>query len=678
MSVAPDQTALLRRAIDLSYDSLAPDEQALLRRLGVFVGGWTPPVATVVATAAAPLVLEVAPALDALVRKRLLVDATDGDTRRFDMLTTIRDYALSRLQERGERDATELAHARLFLALAERIEPELTGAEQAEWLDQIERDLGNFRAALTSLTKAGTAELALRLGSALALYWLIRGRALEGLAWLEQGIALHRAGDAVSTRVEAKARYALGWLADGQDDWERAARELLAARALFHDSGEWQSEGWALHLLGNVALVSGRIDDAEQFQGESLALFTALRDTRGQAWSLNNRGLVRQKRYDLDQAETLHAEALTLFERAGDQRGMAWGQHERGNLRYRRGAFDEAETFLHRALDAFLDLDDRLGVAWSRHNLGLIARDRRLFDLAEIDLAAALAVFQGLRIMRGEAWTCHNLGTVAYQAGNREQARDWHGRALALFEQIGDERGMAWAEHGLSLAEEQPRERKIARLRQDLERFTRVGDIRGRAWANHELATRLRRQRKLPAAAAHHQEALELFRAIGDRVGEAWSLRNLGVVMRLQGELDEAALLLSQAAELFPLVGDQSGAAWTRQQWAIAERQRGNPDEAAGLATEALRSFADDGDTQGQGSTLRVLAGVATDQHRLSEAVRLFAAADALSPSPPAAEDEHFATDVAAVRAAVSDAEFQALWTEGQATPVDLSTRQVS
>src|SRR5215213_4961430 len=145
----PERQQTLRATIDWSYSLLDVGEQLLFGHLAVFAGGWTLDAAEVICPAVGELSTRVLDSLHALLDKHLVQQqlTTNGEPR-FTMLETIREYALERLIERGEALATQLAHALYFCDLAERAEPELRGPNQVAWLDQLEEEQANLRAAL--------------------------------------------------------------------------------------------------------------------------------------------------------------------------------------------------------------------------------------------------------------------------------------------------------------------------------------------------------------------------------------------------------------------------------------------------------------------------------------------------------------------------------------------------
>jgi len=152
--------ALERAMVDWSYDLLNPGERVVLDRLSVFAGGWTLAAAEAVTSAAGPGEWQVLDCLAALVDKSLVQAEEAGGSTRYRLLETIRHYAAERLALRGgaELDGTRAAHRDHYLELVETADAHLRGRDEAAWLDRLEAEFDNIRAALAfSVADPGSA-----------------------------------------------------------------------------------------------------------------------------------------------------------------------------------------------------------------------------------------------------------------------------------------------------------------------------------------------------------------------------------------------------------------------------------------------------------------------------------------------------------------------------------------
>ncbi|MFE0651933.1 ATP-binding protein [Streptomyces sp. NPDC059534] len=184
-TVLPRQQTL-RAVVDWSWDLLDPDERTLLRQVSVFAGGWD-------LAAVEALSPRAADSLGALVDKSLVVATpVDGGEMRYRLLETIHEYASERAAETpGLLAAAEAVHTAHFTALAETAEPKLRSGEQLPWIERIERDLDNIRAALHRTLLAAPDEAAAhRLVFAMGWFWWLRNYRPEGLAWAERALVL--------------------------------------------------------------------------------------------------------------------------------------------------------------------------------------------------------------------------------------------------------------------------------------------------------------------------------------------------------------------------------------------------------------------------------------------------------------------------------------------------------
>ena len=179
---APERQRTLRATLDWSHELLVPDEQRVFARLGVFSGGATLAAAETVCDATLD-------GISSLVENSLLRAATHSDGEpRYSMLETVREYALERLDERGEQEQLRRQHADFFVTLAQDAEAGLMGPEQMRWFDRLDQELANLRAVFGWLLAIGEVEPVLRAAVALWAFWETRLPS-EGCRWLEAGLS---------------------------------------------------------------------------------------------------------------------------------------------------------------------------------------------------------------------------------------------------------------------------------------------------------------------------------------------------------------------------------------------------------------------------------------------------------------------------------------------------------
>jgi predicted ATPase/class 3 adenylate cyclase/DNA-binding CsgD family transcriptional regulator len=364
----PARQRTLRDTIAWSYDLLTDAEQGLFRRLAVFVGGCALEAAEAAATAEIgdrrwTLVPdEVLDGVASLLAKSLLrrLPGPD-DAPRFTMLETVREYGLEQLEQAGELRSLRRWHAASFLELAEQAEPCLRGFEQTVWLDRLDFEHANLRAALEwSLTEDPQSNAALRLCGALAWFWLSRGYFSEGRRWTARALA----GPSPHPAARLKALYGAGWLAHIHRDAPSAQQHLHAALALAREQDDRWATAWTLHLLGRVAYFGGDAGTARELGEQSLQLARAVGDEWLIAWAVHLLGLAAHIAADYQTAHTYYQEALIIRERLGYLEGIGVCLNLLGMTDYHQGDHIAA---LARARDGMLALR-RVGAYWTVHN----------------------------------------------------------------------------------------------------------------------------------------------------------------------------------------------------------------------------------------------------------------------------------------------------------------------
>jgi predicted ATPase/DNA-binding CsgD family transcriptional regulator len=286
----PPRLRTMTDAIAWSYDLLDPAEQALLRWLAIFLGGWTLEAAELVCPAVGGAPLDVFDGITSLVDKSLIrpMPAPAAEPR-FTMLETMREFGLDRLADSGEMAAARDAHAAWCLALAEEAEPNLGGADQARWLDRLEVEHDNLRAALGWQREQEDADHGLRLATALMRFWDTRDYMNEGRTHLTAFLDLSRAA---APGARARALEAASELASWEAEHAMAARLAEAALDLWRKLDDQSGIARALWLLGTNILGLGNVERAAALAEEGLALARRIGDREAEALHLRLLGQI--------------------------------------------------------------------------------------------------------------------------------------------------------------------------------------------------------------------------------------------------------------------------------------------------------------------------------------------------------------------------------------------------
>lgn len=448
----PLRQRTMRDTIAWSYDLLNADEQRIFRALTVFVGGWTLDAAEAVATAiGASSHGTVLATLASLVDNSLVQTDARGEATRYTMLETIREYGKEYLVATDDHAAVSQVHADYYLAFAEEASPHLVGPEQAAWLDALETEHDNLRAALGWHANEGTGEIGLRLATALSQFWLVRGYLSEGEEWLEQFLALTASdGNDVLTTAWAAALGRAGTLATRQGDYERAIaryEESLTVWRALNDNG-----GVALQLrnLGVVAWYRGNHDRAAEYFEESLTRYREQDDPSGIAAACNNLGLVADRRGDYDQAVARYEVSLSLWRRLGEQQGIANALHNLGLVAQKRLDTVNAARCYTESLAVRREIGDKPGIAQSLNGLGIVASLQGDYDRADTLFDESLALDRTIGNRSGAAHTLYHWANMLRECGLYDRAQTWYEESLAIREEIGSQVEIADSLRGLA------------------------------------------------------------------------------------------------------------------------------------------------------------------------------------------------------------------------------------
>jgi predicted ATPase/DNA-binding CsgD family transcriptional regulator len=391
----PARQRSLERALAWSYRLLTPSQQSVFRRLSVFRGSFSLEAAEVVAAGDDIEHQEVLDAIAGLVDQSLVDAVQTADQTRYRLLVTVSQYAAARLTENGEAEATRQRHLEHFAMVVARGHQELGGPGQANWLDRLENDHDNLRAAM-AFAQSTDAEAAVLLAGQLWEFCYRHGHYVEGRRWLEESIA------------------------NAADAPPRARAVVLSGAAAF------------AMLQCNYALAAARLD-------ESLVLHCELGDQFGVAQALQRLGGLAREQGDYSRSVDLHEQSLELSQALGDEAGIADSYHCLGFVLWLAGDFAGGKVFCDQALDLYSARSELQEVSAVKVNLGAIAhyegRDAsaaKLLDEA-IELAGQLSYQEGL------AWALHERAVVAAAAHELSRTAELLAESLRLHWRLGDQ-----------------------------------------------------------------------------------------------------------------------------------------------------------------------------------------------------------------------------------------------
>jgi len=324
------------------------------------------------------------------------------------MLVTIREFALERLNESTERDEIRMRHARAYLALAEEARPYIQERDQKRWLDLLELEHDNLRAALESSIADGRAEDACRLVYALWRFWQVRGHLVEGSRWCERVVALPT--DAVPPLVLMRALEASAGIAYWRGDIATAQDGYTKAVAIALEHGGDGEQANAEYNLSFVYGIPGsdlpRALDLLRSARQKMARLGDRAGVARAAWGLatflqfGRRGEVDPSR--LEEARLAVEEALAVH-RAGTNRfDLGWSLHLAGMIDVKRGEFARALAKFREAAQIFTQDNDVSGLVIIASNCAELAgyQGDLVRQATLVGFATALAERSGTGILR--------------------------------------------------------------------------------------------------------------------------------------------------------------------------------------------------------------------------------------------------------------------------------------
>jgi predicted ATPase len=468
LQTLPERQKTLFNTMTWSYDLLDADAKWLFRRLSVFVGGATLETIEELFKRHTDQSLDVLSALSSLLNQSLVqrVEVSDGEVR-FTMLETVRDYGLACLHQEEEFEEVQQAHALYYLALAEKAQPYLTGAQQAEWLGILDAELGNMRTALQRFVEHKEGDLALRCCEAFGKFCGLRGHWSEERHWLQvvldlpeaakptmiRALVLRRAGHLAyrlrdlspahiwfeeSVRLSrtfgdqhnlAGALVGLGWVQYRGNDREAAGKLLEESLLAAHASGDKWVLANTLESLGRFTYYQGDIARARDLVEESITLSQALRDKESLSRELRTLVSLEISSDRLSQAESLALESFQLAQELGTKPLTALALDSLVDVAMASGQYERALNLVSERITLAQALGDTATIAAKHLTLGEIA-------LEQGDPSWAFELVQeSLSFFRQRA-DCPNMASALGILGDIERARENFEQAMTFYKEV--------------------------------------------------------------------------------------------------------------------------------------------------------------------------------------------------------------------------------------------------
>ena len=444
----PARQQTLRATLEWSATLLGAADRALFARIGVFVGGAT--LKAVEAVCATPGELDILTGLGALVEQSLLRMEEEQPVRtlevpeaepRYRMLETVHEYARELLQANGETAILRRAHAAHYLALAEEACAALEQADPALWLDRLETEHDNLRAALRWSVQGGDPAIGLRLVVALQQFWNMRGHMSEGRRW--QMAALAVAGPDAVPSVRAAILTGAGNLAWQQGNPGAATELLVEGLALYRALDDPRGLADTLRNLAIAASMQSNYAQANTWSEEGLALYRRLERPQETATMLMNIGSLAAMEGDYERALGTYREALSLARSEGNRQQIARLLYNLGWLYQIQGEAGAARGLLEESLAMSRGQGDLRAEAAALQQLGSIARKQRLYSQATALLEECIGLAREMDDRQRLADGLSELGEVAVEEQDYERARSQFVDSISLYRELGDRRSVA-------------------------------------------------------------------------------------------------------------------------------------------------------------------------------------------------------------------------------------------
>lgn len=396
-SALPHQQTL-RGTIDWSYDLLMDKERNLFQKLSIFAGGWDLEAAEFVCEGNGVKAYDVMDLIDSLVSKSLiLAERQPGEETRFFMLETIHQYAREKFLESGNTEQVRQRHFEYYFSLMQQAHQtrygDDKGFEVAKWLDQIEIEHDNLRAALNWIIVEKKAESASQLIIVLNWFWNMHDHHQEAREWSYKVLAICTPGSRAYATI--------------------------------------------LRIIGNQHFALGNYDQGRACLEESINLFQEFGETKELAISVQSLGWIATALGEYDEARRLIERSLNLSQQLADKYEIAWAYLSLGELARAENKLDLAYQYHTQSLALFRDLDSKGPISIELSNLAFVILHQGNYKLAIELFVESLLISLKLGTKSHNAVVLGGLASVAQREGQAERAARLFGAAAAIHEDLG-------------------------------------------------------------------------------------------------------------------------------------------------------------------------------------------------------------------------------------------------
>lgn len=363
--VAPSRQQTLHATLDWSYELLTETEKDLFRQLSVFVGGFTLDALESVTQ------LDSNQSIDNVLSRlfeKSLVFVEQHENVRYQLLETIRQYARDKLNETQESNLIQDRHLTYYLRLAEEAESYLFGAGQQDWMNRLEMDHDNLRAALAWSLESDQAKAGLQMAGALAWFWHNNGHLREGSRWLEQMLTPEKS---MHRPEQAKALRASSMISRDTGDTTRSKALANSSIELYREIGDDQGVGLGLIELGATLSFEGNRVEAIELLQESLFLLQSTGGKWGIVYAQVLLGNAWFRLGDIERAAIEWETSLRLSRELGDNSLMAWSLGGLGDVARLRGEYNRAIEMFKESLKLNREHGNKLDPPYTLEALGL-------------------------------------------------------------------------------------------------------------------------------------------------------------------------------------------------------------------------------------------------------------------------------------------------------------------